>query len=235
MFSHESIYRDQADRYDKLIGKQPSLAGPIRAIRNWRGLDVADLGAGTGRLACMMAPEAKSLVCTDASAAMLAVLEKKLRSLRLANWRTVVADHRRIPLADASVDLTIAGWTFCYLASADVPDWERNTERMIGEVRRLLRPDGTSVIIETLGTGTGRPAPPGFLQPYYRLLEDRYGYTRIEVPLDYRFDDSEEAEELTAFFFGEDVSRRVARNGWSSVPEFAGIWYKHGGAPSIKG
>ena len=53
---HEGIYRQEALQYHELISKQPELAGVIEGIRPFAGLDIVDLGAGTGRLSEILAP-----------------------------------------------------------------------------------------------------------------------------------------------------------------------------------
>lgn len=50
MANHDEIYRSQAEAYEDMIGRQPDLSGTVRQIRDYRGLDVLDLGAGSGRL-----------------------------------------------------------------------------------------------------------------------------------------------------------------------------------------
>lgn len=228
MIPHERIYREMASAYDEMIERQPDMMPALRGIRTWAGLDVLDLGAGSGRLSLALAPEARALVSTDGSEEMLSLLDRKLADASLPrNWRTVVADHRSLPLADESFDLVVAGWTIGYLADADNPDWESDLSLVIGELHRVLKPGGTIVIAETLGTGTETPEPPEFLVPYYAALERQYGFAHRSIRMDYRFASPEEAKARTAFFFGERLAERIEQNGWSTVPEFAGIWWKH--------
>jgi 2-polyprenyl-3-methyl-5-hydroxy-6-metoxy-1,4-benzoquinol methylase len=58
MPDHDRIYTQQAADYHDLIAKQPDLTAIIKDIRPIRGLDIVDLGAGTGRLTTILAPEA---------------------------------------------------------------------------------------------------------------------------------------------------------------------------------
>jgi ubiquinone/menaquinone biosynthesis C-methylase UbiE len=79
MPNHGQIYRDQANQYDTLISKQPSLLHNIEEIKSVKGLDVIDLGAGSGRLTKELAPHAKSILALDASAEMLVENENQLK------------------------------------------------------------------------------------------------------------------------------------------------------------
>lgn len=227
MPNHEEIYAKQAEMYEKMISRQPSLAEVIREIRPYRNLDVADLGAGSGRLSCVIGAETKSLICTDSSQAMLDVLAEKMSVLQLTRWSTVEADHRDLPLETASVDLVVSGWSICYLASSNDPNWRENIDRVMSEIRRVLKPGGTVIIFETMGTGTELPDPPAFLTEYYRVLEEDYGFDHRWIRMDYAFSSLEEAEELTGFFFGDELATKVKTNQWTTVPECAGIWWKH--------
>lgn len=214
--------------YEEMVSRQPDLTAVIKEIKPFQGLDVLDLGAGSGRLSSIIAPEAKSLVCTDISSAMLELLDQKLSHIGLSpNWTTVVTDHRGLPIADASIDLVVSGWSIGYLTNTDNSDWEQNLAFVMAELTRVLRPGGTIIIFETMGTGTETPNPPAFLKPYYEQLENKYGFEHRWIRTDYTFEDAKEAKEKTEFFFGAELAQRIEENGWSTVPECAGIWWKH--------
>jgi ubiquinone/menaquinone biosynthesis C-methylase UbiE len=224
---HTSIYMEKAQQYERLISKQPGLARVIGEIKDFGGLDVVDLGAGTGRLAAALAPRAKSIVALDASQAMLDIARGKLAQTGLTRWRTGVADHRNLPLERHSADLVVSGWTISYLADTNVPEWERNLSEIIGEIKRVLRPGGTVVILETLGTGTETPDAPDFLRGYYSALTDIYGFSHKWIRTDYEFEHIGQAVELAEFFFGAELAERVEANHWVRLPECAGIWWLH--------
>ncbi|MFG0213953.1 class I SAM-dependent methyltransferase [Brevibacillus porteri] len=225
MPNHEQIYKNQAEQYDLMISRQPSLLAVIEEITPIKGQDVIDLGAGSGRLTSVLAPHAKSILALDASAAMLEVNAQQLTQARLTNWKTNVADHRELPAKDNCADVIVAGWTVCYLTSSEVPNNELHLEKIIQEMKRVLRPGGTIVIMETMGTGYETPHPPEFLTQYYSLLENKYGFSHKWIRLDYQFKDIEEAEQLSRFFFGDELADRVAREKLVTLPECAGVWW----------
>ncbi|MBD3919669.1 class I SAM-dependent methyltransferase [Paenibacillus sp. PR3] len=228
MTSHEEIYQDSSMSYEEMVSRQPDLTTVIKEIKPFQGLNVLDLGAGSGRLSSIIAPEAKSLVSTDISSAMLDLLDKKLTSSNSTpNWTTVVADHRSLPIADHSIDLVVSGWSICYLTNTDNSDWEQNLALVLDELTRVSKPNGTIIILETMGTGTETPNPPEFLKSYYEQLENKYGFEHRWIRTDYTFGDVAEAKEKTEFFFGAELAHRIEENAWSTVPECAGIWWKH--------
>lgn len=227
MYGKEESRRSD-NAYEAMISRQPDLSRIIKEIRNYQDMDVLDLGAGSGRISSFIAPEAKSLICTDVSQPMLEILDKKLMNRNLArNWVTVEADHRKLPISDSSVDLVISGWSICYLASTNNLEWENNLKLIFSELHRVLKPNGTIVILETMGTGTETPDPPDFLTSYYSLLQDRYGFEHKWVRTDYQFETIAEAIKNTEFFFGEEIIAKIELNQWVTVPECAGIWWKH--------
>ncbi|CAM3586880.1 class I SAM-dependent methyltransferase [Marinicrinis lubricantis] len=226
MPNHTEIYKNQAEMYERMISKQPNLSSVMKEIRDYQGLDVADLGAGSGRLSAVIAPEAKSLTSIDQSKAMLDVLESRMPA-GLSNLRTVVADHRDLPIETASVDFVVSGWSLCYLANSNNPNWQNDLRTIMSELDRILRPGGTIVIFETMGTGTEIPNAPDFLKPYYSKLEEEYGFAYRWIRADYEFSSLSEAEELIRFFFGDELADRVLEHQWQVVPECAGIWWKH--------
>ncbi|GIQ67816.1 class I SAM-dependent methyltransferase [Xylanibacillus composti] len=227
MPDHNAIYLHEADTYDRMVSRQQDIIPAIAAIRPYGGLDVADIGAGTGRLSVPIARQARSLVALDASGAMLRVAEAKLAALGLRNWRTEVSSHFPLPLASDSIDMVVSGWSLSYSVNAHVPDGLANLDQAISEMKRVLRSNGTIILIETLGTGCETPHVYEFLQPYYTALAEQYGFSHTWLRTDYTFKDAQEAEELTRFFFGEALAGQVADEQLTRVPECAGIWWLH--------
>jgi ubiquinone/menaquinone biosynthesis C-methylase UbiE len=225
--NHSDIYHFEADKYDRLISKQPDLMGTLQSIRFPDGLDVIDLGAGTGRLAVPIARMANSVLALDASEAMLRVTADKLAAAQLTNWSTRVSDHRSIAADDHSADMLVSGWSICYVGSSNVEGWRDNVAATMREIERVLRPGGTAVIFETMGTGVRLPAPPDFLTGYYALLEQEYGFGHKWMRLDYSFDSADEAQELAEFFFGAEVAGKVVAGPPATLPECAGVWWRH--------
>jgi len=95
------------------------------------GLDVVDLGCGTGRwLEAMREARAGSLTGVDASGEMLARATAKLgRAARLVH-----ADCTEAKLPIASADLVLASFVLSYVADA---------QSFLDTVKRLLRPEGS--------------------------------------------------------------------------------------------
>ena len=228
MSGEKQIYDEGAVTYQKLIQRedwQGNIDRAIQQVLTPDGLDILDLGAGTGRLTRLLAQRARSIAAFDASAHMLALTEGFLRESGLHHWQTGVADHRHIPLADASIDLALSGWSFCYLAVWGGDAWREALQNGLDEVWRILRPGGTFIIFETQGTGHETPHPPETLLGYYDWLAAQ-GFQTTWFRTDYRFESLDEAVELSAAFFGEEMGREVRQKNWQILPECTGIWWK---------
>ena len=224
----ETIYRERAKEYDALVAREDCEHNILRAltgIRALAGLDLVEMGAGSGRLTRLLAPIVKSITACDRSTAMLGVAAETLKPLGLMNWHLAAGDNRRLPAADRGADIAIAGWSFGHSTGWYPDAWQHEIDLMVGEMRRVLRPGGTAIILETLGTGRESPRPPtAALASYYVLLEEKYGFASSWIRTDYRFESLEEAERLTRFFFGDELADRVGREHLVVLPECTGIW-----------
>jgi ubiquinone/menaquinone biosynthesis C-methylase UbiE len=221
------IYQADADRYEALIAREDhpgNIPKALDEIVNVNGLDVLDLGAGTGRLTMMIAPRAKTIRAFDASEEMLRVCCEKLTSSGLYNWKADVADHRQAPVDDHSVDLIVSGWSVSYLAVWNPDSWRRELEKWLAEMKRVLKGGSYIVLFESLGTGNESPIKLDHLKDFYPWL-DEVGFRNKWIRTDYRFESLEEAEYLARFFFGDELGEKAKRNKWAILPECTGVWW----------
>jgi ubiquinone/menaquinone biosynthesis C-methylase UbiE len=222
------IYQFEGDRYQALIAPEDYLGNIPRAIDeiiNVDGLDVLDLGAGTGRLTLLLAPRVKSIRALDLSAEMLRVCRARLLASGLSNWEVDVADHRQLPLPDHSVDLVVSGWSVAYLAVWNPDTYRDELNTWITEMDRVLRPAGKIILFESLGTGNETPLPLEHLKNYYTWL-DQAGFENKWIRTDFQFQSVEEAAQSLEFFFGAEMAERIRLEGSAIVPECTGVWWK---------
>jgi SAM-dependent methyltransferase len=143
-----------------------------RALGRRRFERALDFGCGTGRLAQELARRARLVVGADLTAAMLRRAAREAAAPHLAYLRF---DGARLPLADASLDLVVSVYVLQYAVR------ERGTyAALLGELARVLAPEGLLVCIEQASAGpkasrsVGRPARlADYLEPAggrFRLL-----------------------------------------------------------------
>jgi ubiquinone/menaquinone biosynthesis C-methylase UbiE len=127
-----ALFNDWAEVYDTqpnplLLLEQRTLPPMMPPIK---GLDVLDIGCGTGRWLKqieLLAP--RTLTGTDASDAML----EKARVTLALTTTLHLSDSTTLPVADASTDLILASFVLSYLADLDA---------FAGECVRILRVGG---------------------------------------------------------------------------------------------
>jgi len=223
MPDYQAIYQNQAAQYELMVSRedyQGRLLPALNQVRSLKGLDIVELGAGTGRLTRQIAPLARSLLALDVSDHMLDVLHDKLPQIKV-----VAADNRAVPLASGIADVVIAGWSIAHSVGWFPKTWHGETARAINEIFRVLRADGSAIILETLGTGNETPAPPNEgLAQFYAMLENEYGFARTALRTDYQFESPAEGQALLRFFFGDELADRIVAEQLTILPECTGIW-----------
>lgn len=221
----QTIYASRAADYDAMVSREDVDQNLLPAL-NHAGLDedsrVVEFGAGTGRLTRLIAPRVRELAAFEGSAHM--IQHARLVPARKALSLTV-ADNHSLPLASHWADAAIEGWSFGH-ATGWYPDrWRDEVSASLAEMRRVTRPGGVMILLETLGTGTEQPAPPNAaLAELYTWLENERGFIRQTVRTDYQFESVDEADRLTRFFFGDALADRIRRENLTRLPENTGIW-----------
>jgi len=222
------IYQSQGDRYEALIAREDYKGNIPRAIDEIitvDGLDVIDLGAGTGRLTLLLAPRARSIRAFDISAEMLRVCREHLIASGLSNWQLDIADHRQLPVEDHSVDLVVSGWSVSYLAVWNRENGQAELNTWLTEMKRVLHQNGMILLLESLGTGNEEPIRLEHVESTYRWL-DGNGFENKWIRTDYQFESVEEASDLAGFFFGEELAAQVLAKQSQILPECTGVWWR---------
>ncbi len=230
MTDFRHIYSSQAEQYERLISREDhhgNIKPALARIRPLAGLEVIELGAGTGRITQLLAPEVQRITAFDGSEHMLAVARRKLLKSGLSNWRLGTADNRLLPLRSGLADLAIAGWSLGHAVGWYPESWRREIDRTLAEMGRMLRPGGNIIVLETLGTNRATPQPPTpGLAEFFAWLEQEHHFRRTWIRTDYRFASVQEAAELTRFFFGGEMADDILAKGSPIVPECSGIWWR---------
>lgn len=128
---------DDPDRYDlenAAIDPAGTLDAALREVAPWAGRDVLDLGCGSGFWLPGYARTAASVVGVEPDPTLL---ERARARHPLVRVEPGSAEH--IPLPDASVDVVHARFAYFYPPGVDAG---------LAEVRRVLRPGGTLVVID---------------------------------------------------------------------------------------
>ncbi len=229
MTDFRTIYNTQAILYDRLVAREDYQGNILRALKQIRplaGLELVELGAGTGRLTRLLAPVVGRICSMDISGHMLSLARQQMTRSELRNWETAIADNRRLPVKSQCADIAIVGWSLGHFVGWYPDSWPQEIGLALAEMKRVLRFGGTLIILETQGTGQETPHPPApGLSAYYQWLEQTHRFSTTWIRTDYRFDSPEEAKALLSFFFGGELAGRIMRPNTDIVPECTGIWW----------
>src|SRR5919197_996930 len=122
---------------DELFGDRFHLAALAGFTRHdWV---VGDLGCGTGQVAAALAPFVGRVVAVDTSAAMLQAAKKRLQGFDNVDLRR--GDLEALPIDDGRLDAALLVMVLHY-----VPE----PERALREVARVLKPNGTLLVVDML-------------------------------------------------------------------------------------
>lgn len=130
-------YDHWAAVYDHDANPLQALEEPVirAAVGETRGLNVLDLGCGTGRHALRLAADGATVTAVDFSEGMLAEARRKPGADAV---QFLVHDlHQPLPYADASFDLVVSGLVLEHL---------RELDGFFAEAHRVLKPGGRAVV-----------------------------------------------------------------------------------------
>ncbi len=99
----------------------------------------ADLGCGSGFFTLPLSRRVKKVYAIDVQKEMLEFLEQKIQRQKIGNLEVLLSGEDEIPLESESVDLLISANTLHEFS---------DKEKMIREIRRVLRHDGKAVIVD---------------------------------------------------------------------------------------
>ena len=190
----------------------------LDGLRSLKGADIVELGAGTGTLTLRLAKYAGKVYAFDKSKFMIAVAYEKMKSAALSNCCLELADHRCIPLPNASADVVVAAWTLASLVYESSEEaWTEELDNVVREMGRLVRAGGVVAAL--------CPVDPG-PRDYLSRLETTHGFCHTAFESCWRFLTLAEARNVIQFFFGE-VMWKEYRSRWpEDFVTFSGVWWR---------
>ena len=107
----------------------------LRALGDFAGRRVLEIGAGDGRLSCSLAAGAALWLAVDNDPDELRVAAEDLRANPLQPVHLLEADGQDLPLGPGSFDLALFTWSLCCIPRDGMP-------AALAEAGRALRPGG---------------------------------------------------------------------------------------------
>ncbi|ASK61905.1 SAM-dependent methyltransferase [Virgibacillus phasianinus] len=140
---------------DKLFAEERRKLIPPEKVTEYlqvgQGDTVADLGAGNGYFTLPIAQRtSKTVYAVDVEPKMLELLKANAKNEQLTNIKYVVSDLENIGLEDNTVNRVFVAFVI-----HEVPD----IDKVLGEMKRILKPGGQMVLVEweAIETESGPP------------------------------------------------------------------------------
>ena len=136
---------------------------------------VVDFGCGPGYFTIELAKKAKRVIAVDLSPQMLEKVQRKASKAGAQNVDVLQSNGKKIQLPDASVDLILLVTVY-----HEVGD----SETVLGEFGRILKPSGRLAIVEVIKKGLIAMAP--VQDPEHLKTEIEVGNFKLQQMLPYR-------------------------------------------------
>jgi len=193
----------------------------MRAIRDWAGLTVLDIGCGTGFHLPMFAATAARVIGVEPHGALAEVARRRTRSLPNVDVRQGTA--QRLPVPDSSVDVMHARWAYFFGPGC---------EPGLAELDRVMRHGGTAFVIDNDG---GRSTFGRWFSTAYPMIKpaevERFwtarGWQRTQLDMGWRFERRKDFEAVVRIeFTPADANRITAEHSGVEVDYAINLWSK---------
>ena len=192
----ELLYRIEPLLYDRLARAERLHPGVVAWLPVGVG-QIAEVGAGTGRLTLELIGRARRVVAVEPALPLRQVLQAKLAAAGHADTvRVIHGFFDQLPLPDDFADLVVA-------CSAFTPSPEHGGDAGLAEMERVCRPGGRVAIIW-----------PNNLE---WLAARGYGYVSFPGPMFVECGSASEAADLAEIFYPE-AAHEVRARGWRRIP-----------------
>ncbi|UTW54476.1 metalloregulator ArsR/SmtB family transcription factor [Kordiimonas sp. SCSIO 12610] len=139
----QAYFKDNADSWNEIrslyVSEAEVEAALLAMVGSRKGLDILDVGTGTGRMLELFSPLASSALGIDVSREMLAVARSQLAAKQLNNCHVQLGDMYDLPVKPDSKDLIIFHQVLHY---AEQP------QKAIAEAAKSLKQDGKLIIVD---------------------------------------------------------------------------------------
>ena len=191
----------------------------VHILPDVRGLDVLDLGCGTGFHLPLFAGTARSVTGVEPHPDLASIARRRVR--RLGNVTVLEGSATSLPLPDASVDVMHARWAYFFGPGC---------EPGLDELDRVMRTGGRAFVIDndptrsTFGGWFRRGYPkvdPGVVA---RFWQDE-GWERHPIETAWTFDSREELEAVVRIEFTAEVAEEVLAGHQGTEVDYAvNVW-----------
>lgn len=197
------------------------LLATLREVAPWDGLDVLDVGCGTGFHLPLFAATARSVVGVEPHADLAALARRRVRGLPTVTVLEGLAEA--LPVPPSSADVVHARWAYFFGPGC---------EPGLAEVDRVLRPGGVAVVIDndasrsTFG-GWFRRGYPSVDPDVVERFWSSHGFTRVPVDMGWSFGSRSDLEDVVRIEFAPALAEEIiASHAGLTVDYAVNLWWK---------
>ncbi len=217
IWQHPKVYEVE----NRAVDPDGVIEPAMRAIRDWAGLTVLDIGCGTGFHLPRFAETAARVIGVEPHGALADAARRRTRELSNVEVRQGTA--QRLPVPDFSIDVMHARWAYFFGPGC---------EPGLAELNRVMRRGGTAFVIDndasrsTFGGWFGAAYPMIKPAAVEKFFTER-GWTRTPLDMGWRFERREDLEAVIRIEFKPaDADRIIASHSGVEVDYAINLWSK---------
>jgi ubiquinone/menaquinone biosynthesis C-methylase UbiE len=217
IWNHPEIYELE----NRAVDPYRRIETAMRAVLDWNGRDLLDLGCGTGFHLPRWAETARTVTGVEPHPALATIARR--RASRFAQVRVLQGSAQEIPLPDASVDVVHARWAYFFGPGC---------EPGLTELARVVRRGGAAYVIDNDATrstfgGWFRRGYPSVDPEAVERFWSSHGWTRTPLDIEWRFDRREDLEAVVDIEFSPDLARQIVAEHEGLVVDYAvNLWWR---------
>lgn len=194
----------------------------MRSVQDWTGLDVLDVGCGSGFHLPYLAQGARHVTGVEPHPPLVAMALQRVRGLPGVTVLAATAQHTGLP--DRCVDVAHARWAYFFGPGC---------EPGLAELDRVIRPGGAAFVIDNDATRSsfgawfrrGRPTyDPAAVERFWT----RHGWTRERVEIRWAFGSRADFEAVVGIEFAPARARDILERhpGLTGVDYAVNLWWR---------
>lgn len=217
IWEHEAVYEIE----NKAVDPDHAIEAAMRSVRDWAGGVVLDIGCGSGFHLPGFAETAAKVIGVEPHARLCRHAEGRVAGLGNVEVRQGVA--AALPVADASVDVAHARWSYFFGPGC---------EPGLAELDRVTRRGGSAFIIDNDSTTStfGRWFRTGYPAVAGRSVETFFsarGWSRRPVQIRWLFGSRADFETVVRVEFAPELAGRIIDGHCGVEVDYAvNVWSK---------